>query len=53
MQEPGDWDTHSDEMQAGLGAWNTMRSNYCQMADERLEPRVVSGGRHDGVRKHA
>jgi hypothetical protein len=52
-QQPGDWDAHSDEMQTGLRAWNTVLSDRCEMADERLEPRVVAGGRHNGVRKHA
>ena len=37
----------------GLRAWNTVLSDRREMADERLEPRVVAGGRHNGVRKHA
>ena len=53
MQEPGDWYAHSNEMQAGLRAWNTVLSDRCEVADHRLEPRVVAGGRYDDVRIHA
>jgi hypothetical protein len=53
MQEPGDRYAHSNEMQAGLRAWNTVLPERCEMADERLEPRAVAGGRHDGVREDA
>ena len=53
MQEPGDWYAHSNEMQTGLRAWNTVLSDRCEVADHRLEPRVVAGGRYDDVRKHA
>ena len=53
MQEPGDRYAHSNEMQAGLRAWNTVLSDRCEVADHRFEPRVVAGGRYDDVWKHA
>lgn len=53
MQEPRDRYAHSQEMQAGLRARNAVLSDRCEMADERLEPGVVAGGRNDGVRGHA
>ena len=53
VQQPRDWDAYSDEMETRLRAWNTVLSDHCEVADERLEPRVVAGGRHDGVRRHA
>jgi hypothetical protein len=52
VQEPGDWEAHSDEMQTGLRAWNTVLSDRGEMADKRLEPGVVAGGRHNGVREN-
>jgi hypothetical protein len=36
MQEPGDWYAHSNEMQAGLRAWNTVLSDRCEVADHRF-----------------
>jgi hypothetical protein len=40
MQEPGDRYAHTDEMQTGLRAWNTMLPDRCEMADERLRSLV-------------
>ena len=53
MQEPRDRYAHPDEMQAGLRAWNTVLSDRCEMADERLEAGVVAGCRHNGIWGHA
>ena len=38
MQEPGERYAHSDEMQAGLRAWNTVLSDRGEVAKSGLSP---------------
>jgi hypothetical protein len=44
MQEPGDRYAHSDEVKAGLWSRDTVLSDRCEMADKRLQRRMVAGG---------
>jgi hypothetical protein len=53
VQESRDGYAHSEEMQTGLRAWNSVISNRCEVTDERLEPGAVASGGYHGVREDA
>jgi len=49
VQQTREWKADPEEVKAGLGAWDAVRSDRCDMADERLKIGTVSGGRQNSV----
>ena len=52
VQQTRDRKADAKEVKAGFGAWDAVRSDRCDMADERLKIGTVAGGRQNRVRIH-